>query len=140
VVLIRDILIEALTGCGWEPLDPPPGADARLTFGRSEGRVHIDHCPAQRELRLTLDGESDGERRVLALPYGDAIDVVVDKVVAMQTQLSFERCDENLRELAKVCEAFIVDEERPRKFYSMGLQLDDAFRAQLDALARQGRN
>jgi hypothetical protein len=134
-VLIRDILIEALTGCGWEPLDPPAEADARLTFGRSEGRVEIDHRPARSELWLTLDG--DAERRVLALPYGDAIDVVVDKVVAMQAELSFARCDEILRELRGVCEARLVEE--PKKFFSMSLQLDDAFRAQLEALARERR-
>jgi hypothetical protein len=136
-VLIRDILIEALTGCGWEPVDPPPGADARLVFGRSEGRVEIDHRPARRELWLTLGG--DGDKRILALPYGDSIDVVVDKVAAIQTELSYERHAENLRALESVCNATVVD-DRPKKFHSIGLQLDDAFRAQLEALARQGRN
>jgi hypothetical protein len=136
-VLIRDILIEALTGCGWEPLDPPAGADARLVLGRSEGRVEIDHRPARRELWLTLGG--DGDKRILALPYGDAVDVVVDKVVAMQAELGFERHAENLRELATVCAASLVD-DTPKKFFSMELQLDDAFRAQLEALERQRRN
>jgi hypothetical protein len=134
-VLIRDILIEALTGCGWEPLDPPAEVDARLTFGRSEGRVEIDHRPARRELWLTLVGDS--EKRILALPYGNAVDVVVDKVVAMQAELSFERCDEIQRELGTVCAARLVEE--PKKFFSMSLQLDDAFRAQLEALARERR-
>jgi hypothetical protein len=134
-VLIRDILIEALTGCGWEPLDPAPETDARLVFGRSEGRVEIAHRPAQHELWLTLT--SDDDKRILALPYGEAVDVVVDKVVAMQAELSVERCDENLRALATVCPARLV--EQPKKFFSMQLQLDDSFRAQLDALARPGR-
>lgn len=133
-MLIRDILIEALTGCGWEPLDPPSEADARLVLGRSEGRVEIEHRPARGELWLTL--RSDGDKRILALPYGDAVDVVVDKVVAMQAELSFDRHEENLRQLTTACAASIVD-DAPKKFFSMELRLDDAFKAQLDALARQ---
>jgi hypothetical protein len=136
-VLIREILIEALTGCGWEPLEPEAGADARLTFGRSEGRVEIEHRPDAHELRLSLAAD-DGDKRILALRYGNAIDVVVDKVAALQAELSYERHEENLRALRTVCEAELV--EAPRRYFSMGLQLDDAFRAQLEALARQPRH
>ncbi len=136
-MLIRDILIEALTGCGWEPLDPLPGTDARLVLGRSEGRVAIDHRPARRELWLTLGDELD--KRVIVLPYGDAIAHVVDKVAAMQDELDVVHSEANLRELQAVCNASFVDTS-PNRFFSRELCLDDAFKAQLDALARQRRN
>jgi hypothetical protein len=101
----RERITRALTPAGWT--EETPRNRAETAFVRRGG--------AARELVLELHGdtlwlwiEADGDRRVLQMTFGDALDRVLAALVERQARLSVESYLQDYMALSAICPTSIV--------------------------------
>lgn len=105
---VAETIVQFLTARGWQEEAVHAGSerDARLTLRGRSGALEIDHRPARNEMWLWLLGP--GDKRCLGLPYGNALQPVLAKVVEMQDALSIAGYLGSYMALQTVCPVTII--------------------------------